>query len=192
MNTLQAYILAGGHSSRMGQDKGLLLLNNKPLIQFVLDAVQPLTDTITIITNNKQYSTFGYTTIPDDISNIGPAGGIATALRHASAQRILVLSCDTPCLTTPALEFIVSQSLQTDITIPQYNKRLHPLCGVYNTSCRNQWQQYITNGVYKVQDILNNFSCLVVTTDSHPHFTNNTFRNINTPQQLQELQQEFS
>ena len=51
MNQYTAIILAGGKSSRMGEDKGLMLYNGKPMIQHVIDAVLPLTNCILISAN---------------------------------------------------------------------------------------------------------------------------------------------
>lgn len=71
-----AIILAGGKSSRMGVDKGLMLLNEKPMVQHVIDAVKLVADEIIIVANNKEYKQFGYTVISDEIENAGPLAGI--------------------------------------------------------------------------------------------------------------------
>ena len=54
-NLMNAYVLAGGKSSRMGADKGLILLNDKPMIQYVIEQLKPLCKNIFIVTNNSEY-----------------------------------------------------------------------------------------------------------------------------------------
>ena len=51
-------ILAGGKSSRMGEDKGLVLLNGKPMIQYVIEALKEVVSDIIIISNNASYNKF--------------------------------------------------------------------------------------------------------------------------------------
>lgn len=46
-----ALVLAGGASSRFGQDKGVLDLSGKPLIKHVVDAVSPLVDETIVVTS---------------------------------------------------------------------------------------------------------------------------------------------
>ena len=48
-------ILAGGKSSRMGEDKGLVLLNGKPMIQYVIEALKEVVSNIIIISNINIY-----------------------------------------------------------------------------------------------------------------------------------------
>ena len=55
-----AIILAGGKSSRMGEDKGLMLFEGKTMIQYIIDTIQPLVDDVIIISNQTGYGIFGF------------------------------------------------------------------------------------------------------------------------------------
>ncbi len=79
-------ILAGGKSSRMGEDKGLVLLNGKPMIQYVIEALKGVVSDIIIISNNASYNKFGIPVYPDIIKDKGPVGGIFTGLHHSKTQ----------------------------------------------------------------------------------------------------------
>ena len=87
-------VLAGGKSSRMGSDKGLLTINGKMFIEHVVDAMKPLVDNIIIVSNNKMYDQFGYERIEDEIINSGPMAGLYSGLKHSESEYNLVLSCD--------------------------------------------------------------------------------------------------
>ncbi len=72
---VNGYILAGGKSSRMGQDKGLMLFNQKPLVQYVLQSLQTVVNKVIIVANNPAYEQFGakslnFRPIYDEAENI--------------------------------------------------------------------------------------------------------------------------
>jgi molybdopterin-guanine dinucleotide biosynthesis protein A len=69
-----AIILAGGKSSRMGQDKGLSFYRGRRMVEFVVEACKKLTSDIFISTNNPEYRFLGYELIEDNFKEIGPIG----------------------------------------------------------------------------------------------------------------------
>ena len=100
-------ILAGGKSSRMGTDKGLLELNGKPLIQYAIDTLKSIGLEIIIISNNSDYEQFGFPVYPDIIPDKGPIGGVYTALSYSSTEKNLIVSCDTPFLSKKLLNYLI-------------------------------------------------------------------------------------
>ena len=86
-------ILAGGKSSRMGTDKGLLLLNGKPMVKYVIDVLSKVTSKIIIIANNDEYKQFGYKVYSDLIKDKGPVGGIYTAMNYTNSNTNICISC---------------------------------------------------------------------------------------------------
>lgn len=81
---IDAHILAGGKSSRMGADKGLLLFKGKPLIERVIEQLYPLFKTICIVSNNREYERFGLQVIEDLIKDIGPGRGHSCFIKQYS------------------------------------------------------------------------------------------------------------
>jgi molybdopterin-guanine dinucleotide biosynthesis protein A len=79
---VSGYILAGGKSSRMGSDKGLLLIQSKPFVSYIFEALSNVCDSITVVTSNKEYNKLGFKTIQDSIPNKGPVGGLFTVLNY--------------------------------------------------------------------------------------------------------------
>ena len=68
MKTITGIILAGGQSSRMGSDKGLISFNGSLFIEHVIKALKPLVKNIIIVSNNPDYDTFGYKRVSDLIN----------------------------------------------------------------------------------------------------------------------------
>ncbi len=175
-----AYILAGGKSSRMGFDKGLLVLDGKIMIQYVIDQLKPIFDNLVIISNNSEYEKFGLKVIPDLIKDIGPAGGIYTALNHSDSQLNFIVSCDMPFVNTAAIDFVYKNRKESQIILLQNKGRLEPLFGVYSKDCEEKWLQLIDQKTIKLQDMVVHFKLKVIPVENNEIFTATFFKNINT------------
>jgi len=137
------YILAGGKSSRMGTDKGLVIVDGKPMIQHIINEIEQLNVPIYIVTNNIAYEQFKLPIIKDIIPDKGPLGGILTALSHSKTSKNVLLSCDTPFITTHIIEKLLLESAQSEITISKFKDKLHPLIGIYDTKLKNRIEDEI-------------------------------------------------
>ena len=96
---MTAIILAGGKSSRMKQDKGLILLQGKMMIEHIIEKAKEVTESIIIITEDPAYLQFGLPCFADTFPGKGPLAGIYSGLLHSSTVKNLVLGCDTPFLS---------------------------------------------------------------------------------------------
>ena len=103
--TITGLILAGGRARRMGgQDKGLIPLAGRPLIAWVIAALQPQVGRILISANRNQadYAALGFPVIEDEAGGAelagfqGPLAGIAAAMTLAETPWLLTLPCDAP------------------------------------------------------------------------------------------------
>ena len=107
-----AVLLAGGKSSRMGRDKSALPVNGEPLWQRQL-AVLRATEPAEIFISGKSdgpYADCGVEILADEIPGCGPLGGIATALRLCTSERLLVLAVDMPAMTAEFLRSLLEES----------------------------------------------------------------------------------
>lgn len=182
--SVSGILLAGGKSSRMGSDKGILLLNGKKLAEHILDAMKPVVTQLMIIANNRNYDDFGFPVFEDIIKDCGPMGGIYTGLMNSTNEKNLVLSCDIPFITTDMLRKIISQSDNAEITFPSVGGKPEPLCTVYDKSCAIKFRELIDKRELKMQDALRYFTTKEILLTKEEAEKN--FININTPQQLNE------
>ena len=183
-------ILAGGISSRMGQDKGLLLLNNQPLVKHIIQALKPITNQIIIISNNDDYKVFGYPVYKDLIKEKGPVGGIYTALTYSSTKYNIIISCDTPFVTTELLKFLLKHSEGHKITIPKFKNKIHPLIGVYHQSIKSTFKSNLDKNQLKLMLVNQSLNCNIVKMDGKFN-DKKLFYNINTPSDLKQAQNEY-
>lgn len=97
---LGAYILAGGQSSRFGSDKARAIVHGEPLLLRLIERLKTITRLdITLVVNEPQrYSDFGVEAITDLQPDLGPMGGLYSAIHHAVNRGpsgwILLLPCD--------------------------------------------------------------------------------------------------
>lgn len=180
-NNINAILLAGGKSSRMGSDKGLLLLNNKPMLQHVIDAVQPLVDEIIIVSNQKEYKQFGFPVFEDSIKDAGPLAGIYTGLLASKTHQNIVLSCDVPYVSVELIALLIEKSLGFDVTIPKKNDRTHPMIGVYTQNCLPIFEKELEKQQLKVKLALEKVLLNIVDVSAFDDFN---FLNINTKEDL--------
>lgn len=183
-NNISVYILAGGKSSRMGTDKGLLPLGDKKIVEHVIGALKPLSENVFIVSSNKAYETFGLELVSDAFKNIGPAGGIHAALQHCKTPKAFICSCDTPFISSHAAEYLITESENFDICIPVFEGNIEPLFGVYSTLILSQWEEALGRNTYKLQDLFKLFQTKELPVDDKPPFGQNFFTNINTASDL--------
>ena len=181
---MNCYILAGGKSSRMGTDKGILEINGKKIISYVIDIVKPLFKKTIIVSTNKDYADFGLEMIEDKIKNVGPAGGIYTALSHSQTEQNFILSCDMPFVTTKSIEYVAENSVEKDVTVPIYKNKIEPMFAVYATKCVDDWKKAIDENVLKLQNIMYRLQTKEINCDVNILFNDDVFFNINSKEDL--------
>jgi molybdopterin-guanine dinucleotide biosynthesis protein A len=181
IENLTAIILAGGKSSRMGEDKGLMSLFGKSMIEYVLEEAKKLTDKVIIIANNSDYKKYGHPVFTDLIPNKGPLGGIYTGLTKSETQQNLILSCDVPFVKKELLDFLWEKFDESDVIIPQKEERIHPLIGFYKKDCTDVLKKQVEKGELKIRKALNLVQLNVVEANQFPA---EMFRNINSKKDL--------
>lgn len=134
-------ILAGGFSSRFGQDKSLLQLANKPLIKHVLDVVNTIVDEKIIVASSKTQAEKYSKTLGSDVNILidsndlqSPLVGVLTGFERANGKYALLLPCDTPFVSSDILLLLFELCINRNAAIPRWpNGYIEPLQAVYNT-----------------------------------------------------------
>ncbi len=158
------FILAGGASSRMGRDKGLLDFAGVPLILHTARLLEPLVGEVTVVGSPTRYRKFGLRAIPDQSQiqhgparpGFGPLAGIATALAATQSRWNLIVACDLPYLSPEWLDLLLSRALRSrgDAVIPRTSRGIEPLAAVYRRECGAPISAAFERGVRKVSDAI--------------------------------------
>lgn len=139
--SIEAFILIGGRSSRLGRDKALVQLGARTLAERALATVRNSHVASKIFFVAGDETQFAIEAIRLDalfvfdlIEGRGPLGGIHSALSNATTEWILVLACDYPLVTPELLKFLSKKiSDEFGVIVPeQPDGRLQPLCAFYN------------------------------------------------------------
>src|SRR5439155_2404727 len=128
------FVLVGGNSSRMGQDKARLPLHGKTLVEHVAAAVAEAAGSVTLVGAPERYQSLGFPIVPDDRPGAGPLAGIHAALGASRADWNLIVACDMPVLSAPFLKSLLAaaESSGADCLIPSGPSGLPgPLCAVH-------------------------------------------------------------
>lgn len=153
--SVSAVILAGGRGQRMGgRDKGTVIYRGKPLIEHVIERLQPQTDQIMISANRNVefYRQYGYPVLADDLGDYwGPLAGIATAMKFGKSELLLTAPCDTPFLPADLLARL-SEALDDDrdLVMAEDNQRIHPVIALLRCRLRDRLIADLGQGERKV------------------------------------------
>jgi molybdopterin-guanine dinucleotide biosynthesis protein A len=181
---LTAIILAGGKSSRMKEDKGLIKFNGKMLVEHVFEAVKKITGNIIVITANPGYKQFGFPCVEDAIKEKGPLGGILTGLVHSTTQKNLVLGCDLPLLSQNIFVGLMNNCDGMDAVLAEHKGKVEPLCAIYDRSCIARLRLQLEQNQLKITTALEGLKTRVISFDGEEWFTGNEFANINSIEEL--------
>lgn len=181
-----AIILAGGKSSRMGEDKGLVLLNGKPMVEHLMELFRSLSIDVIIISNNPVYERFNVPVFEDVIKEKGPLAGIYTGLLNVETEKNIIVSCDVPCLSSYLIEMLLSSSVDHLISVLSYQHKIHPLIGVYSKSLTVDLLKEIQDNNLRVADFVKKNQSNIVELDEQK-FEKEVY-NINTKEELKMIE----
>ncbi len=178
-------ILAGGESRRMGTHKALVLWKNRPLIQWVYDALFPLCKEILIIANTGDFSFLNARVPPATFPGTGPAAGIETALSRCSTPLALISSCDTPNLSTSLFRHLLMHHGSYDISIAGHDETDEPLIGVFSRSASQYFHKALMSGNARPPRIIRQtrWQTIPITPELDFYHTD-LFLNLNAPEDL--------
>jgi len=151
---LTGILLAGGKSSRMGLEKGMVAYKGKPLIQYGIDLLSGYAGSIIISSANPVYECFGLEMVPDEITGQGPAAGIAAALKHSRTSWNLVLACDLPFLEPELIDALLAAAGDNQAVIPVHQGVSEPLAGLWHRDLAEILHQSVEAGNLALHRIL--------------------------------------
>lgn len=133
---LSIAIQAGGKSTRIGRNKSKIEFLGKPLILRILERIQNLSGETIILsnTNDLDYEELKKIPIyPDLIADIGPLGGLYTALKKATSEFVALVACDMPFANPQLiqLEYEIMLDLGCDVVIPETDQGYEPMHALY-------------------------------------------------------------
>lgn len=153
----EGFVLAGGLSTRMGQDKALLRLAGRSLLDLALDKLRklPLAAAPRIAALRSDLS-WHAGVISDLHPGCGPLSGIEAGLAASARPLNVFLPVDIPLLPAHFLLWMLQRAETTGaaMTIPRMNGRPQPLCAVYHRDLLGHITAALRAGDYKVMPVV--------------------------------------
>ena len=186
------YVLAGGSSRRLGQDKALLEVGGITLVKRAVQTLQALGFQVRVVCGTEEQARLiQLPSILDRTPGQGPVMGIWSALQHSHHQDNCFLCCDMPFLPSRLLGRLWSLKRGFDVVVPTDQAgRIQPLCGVYSRQCLGVLEEELGRGVLSILDVLKSGRLNVrVVPGRDLQVDSRTFLNINDRASLRELEQ---
>ncbi|ABG50535.1 molybdopterin-guanine dinucleotide biosynthesis protein A [Trichodesmium erythraeum IMS101] len=188
-NYLVALILAGGKSSRMGQDKALIPWKNMPMLERVYQVANKCTEKVYVITPwPEKYKSILPTKCEwlTELKSEGPLVALGQGLTQINSNWILLLGCDLPLLNSDIIETWIAQlnQLSPEILalVPKKYQGWEPLCGFYRQQIKIELENIIGRGDRSFQRLLAQIPVQPLSIDSQ---TAKMLFNCNTPLDLE-------
>ena len=181
---ITAVILAGGLARRMsGQDKGLIEINGRPMIEHIIDALAPQVGSILINANRNldRYRRYAYPVIEDTMGEFyGPLVGMASGMQATTTDYLLSVPCDSPFIPPVLAErlFRELQDKQADISVAHDSTRMQPVFALLRKTLLPSLMTYLEDGGRKIDTWYAEHKLARTDFSDWP----DAFININTPQ----------
>ncbi len=200
-NIKSCIILCGGKSSRMGRDKGSMIIQDKPMIKHILSTLNHQIDEAIIVLNdqerivkygefiNPQEYTYTITFTEDKIKNKGPMPGIMTGLGEIKSDYALILPCDSPYVSQNYIETIFNElddSYQAIVPFHDAENKLktsEPLHSIYNKNIIPEIERLVNEDVLHIKGLIEKIDTKFVLIDNKK-IEKKEFRNLNRPEDI--------
>jgi molybdopterin-guanine dinucleotide biosynthesis protein A len=180
---LNGLVLAGGMSSRMGLDKGLINWHGKGQRYYLADLLNDCCDEVFVSCRPDQMDQMdkNYHGLEDVHVGLGPFGAILSAFNHRSDRAWLIVACDLPLIDSEIIRELVSgRNAATSATafVSTTNGLPEPLFAIWEPSAYPVLLSYHANGCFSPRKILVDMEAALARTSS-----GNLLLNVNTPEE---------
>jgi len=187
----------------MGRDKAVMELAGQTLMGRAVAVLETvLEEVIVVAPRRQQYADVKVALVPDIRPDLGPLGGIHTALNHAAGRPVFVLACDMPLVTDDLVRWIVGHRPDIASAEPQESRPwarvvrdrhgAQPLCGLYSGACLPAAERALEENRLSTRDLLNHLETEVLDLDPGADwYSPRLLSNVNVLQDLTELAAEL-
>jgi len=188
-------ILAGGRAQRMGGiDKGLIPFHGKPLIESAIARLKAQVGPILINANRNitKYASYGYPVLMDETADFsGPLAGFSVGLKNCKTPYLLTSPCDSPLLPNDLAQQLAAKLESGTLDLVYASTKevddkiwAQPVFCLMHSNLEDSLKIFLSTGDLKIDHWFKNLrSGTVIFEDAKP------FANVNTPEELQALEE---
>lgn len=183
-------VLAGGLGRRMGgEDKGLLELAGRPMIESVLAALRPQVGSLLINANRNldRYGAYGYPVIADMLEGYaGPLAGVLSALQRIDSGFLVTAPCDAPLVASDLVHRLYQACVSSgaDVAVASDGRRQQPVFLLLRAGLAPGLEAYLARGGRKVDTWFEEVRLAEADFSDVP----DTFLNVNDPDERRRVE----
>ena len=186
---LYGLVLAGGKSTRMKVDKSVLHYHGKTQVEHAVQLLKKYCDKVFISNREDQNDLQGHNVAPQihdqpEFNNIGPIGGILSAMTTYPGVSWFILACDLPFVTDKTLQNLInSRNFAKPATayISVHDQLPEPLCAIWEPQIYSLITNFIKQGTLCPRKILINANANLISPQQK-----NALDNINNPEEYKQ------
>ena len=183
---VRGFVVAGGQSSRMGQDKARLLYRETTLLEHAIALSGQVTSDVRVLCGQtRRYEDAGVPVVQDAICGVGPVGGLYSALLSASVDgrdRTFWLAVDLPLVPASFVTGLVKGLDRADVVMARTHRGPEPLCAAFRTEpALAAVRRALIEGRLKLTSALDGLLVHTIEADGA------TFANVNTTTEYERL-----
>jgi molybdopterin-guanine dinucleotide biosynthesis protein A len=178
------FVLAGGASKRMGQDKALLPYRGTTLVEHVAKTVREAAGSVALIGDTARLGHLGLPVFPDELPGCGPASGIYTALKITETDWNVLVACDMPAVSSDILRVLLLRAETAErscVAAAGPYGQPEPLCAVYHRRCLPALARAIRDKRLRMRDLIKEIGAIWMPVDV------SALANVNTPAEWAEF-----
>ena len=188
-NDVTVQIMLGGLSTRMGQDKALVKLGGKTLLERAIARWQGYGAGLQLsvgAAERAELAPEGIPAVVDIYPERGPLGGLQAGLHACRTPLLLLVAVDSPFLSPEQADVLLEAIGEADACVYTLNGWPQPLFGLYHRNCREPAETLILQGDNRMKRLLEWSDAVYV-----PEENAERFRNLNTPEDLAAAERDF-
>jgi molybdopterin-guanine dinucleotide biosynthesis protein A len=180
-------ILAGGRNTRMGgHDKAFLRVGGETVFARTLAVMRRCFSHVLVVSNApEKYVDYPVDVTRDELTGIGPLGGLHAALGRVPTPYAFVTACDMPFLREEPIRYLLSRLGDQEAIVPEWDGDIEPLLAVYSTRLRPRIAAAVARGARALRDFLPDVEVEYVSQAAMAGVVGaeESFRNVNTPEE---------
>ncbi len=181
-----AYILCGGQSRRMGEDKLFLPIGKQTLLARAIDTCRSCFSTVKLVAPaDTKFSDLDYEVVSDYSGCKGPLAGIISAVRDCRTTYCFITAVDFPSLTPDLIDRLLLKLNSQQYVGVGESSRLQPLCGFYSKTILPALCSFADDGGRKVISVVQRSDYELVEIDE------SCWLNVNNQEDLKRAREQY-
>ena len=150
--------MTGGKNSRMGgKIKLFLKVGEKTFFQRIMEAMDDVSEIYLSVNKSDPYEELGLPMVIDEIADIGPIGGLLSAMRKIDAEALLVVASDMPFVSQEIIGELIKiweKEQKCCVVRTLYDKKVHPLLAIYPRSILPIVENRVKEKDYRMMSVI--------------------------------------